>query len=134
MQTSLVLWSLVGCELFETQWEEVSYVDEGAVCLEADGADVRVTVTAPDCLSSSCSRDLGGQCEATVDGSTITVTSTITWEQAVAGPNLACTDDCGLPQVSCTIPGGLDDGEYTVEIGGESTTVDYPDDACEFGF
>ncbi|MEN0068621.1 MAG: hypothetical protein AAGA48_41270 [Myxococcota bacterium] len=131
---SMVLWALVGCELFETQWEPVSYVDEGAVCLEASGSDVTVTVTAPDCLSSSCSRDLGGSCEAVVDGSTITVTSEITWEEAVAGSNLDCTDDCGAPRVTCTIEGGLADGPYTVEIGGEATSIEFPANACDLGY
>lgn len=134
MSLSVVLSFLLGCELFVTQWEEVVYTDEGAVCLEADGSDVVVTVTAPDCLSSSCSRNLGGSCEATVDGSTITVTSEITWEEAVAGPNLACTDDCGAPQVTCTIPGGLAAGPYTIEIGEDRVMVDFPEDACDLGF
>ncbi len=130
-----MMWSallaILGCELLETQWEPVSYIDEGTVCLEDDGSDVRVTVTAPDCLSSSCSRNLGGSCEATVEGSTITVTSEIVWENAVSGPNLSCTDDCGLPRVACTIPGGLPEGEYEVVIGDDVQAIDFPMSSCD---
>lgn len=132
MMTALVWVAWTGCDLFETQWEEVSYIDEGTVCLEVSGADVTVTVTAPDCLSSSCSRNLEGTCEATVDGTTITVTSEITWEQAVESPRLGCTDDCGAPIATCTIPGGLPDGDYTVEIGGTQQEVTLPDAECMY--
>lgn len=126
----LSVWMLVGCELLETQWEPVTFVDEGRVCLAEEGADLRVTVEAPACLSSSCSRNIEGSCQATVEGSTISVTSDITWEQAVAGPNLACTDDCGLASTSCTIDGGLPAGTYTLDIGGEISTLALPGPVC----
>ena len=132
MNRFLVAWMLVGCADVLTRWEQVSYIDEGRVCLRADGEDVLVTVVAPDCLSSSCSRDLDGSCEATVKGGTITVSSEITWEQAVyVGPGGGCTDDCGAPLVECTIEGGLADGTYDVVIGEETTTVDLPDEGCD---
>lgn len=132
MTLPMLLLALVGCEVNAIQWEAVSIPDEGNVCLEPQESDVRVTVTADGCLSSSCSRNLGGSCEALVDGTTITVTSEITFERAVAGARLFCTDDCGVAQVTCTIPGGLADGMYDIVIGDETSTVDFPTDGCNF--
>lgn len=104
-------------------WEPVVFVDEGDVCMAQQGSDVAVTVSVQECLSSSCDRDLGGECAATVDGDTITLTSEIRWETDT-DPE-ACTDDCGLPSVDCTIP-GLPDGTYTVIHGTETTTLTVP--------
>ena len=113
----------------DDEWEPVSFVDEGDACLAQQGTDVVVTVSVQECLSSSCDRDLGGECAATVEGNTITLTSEIRWETAVT-PEM-CTDDCGLPSVTCTIP-ALADGTYTVVHGAQETTVVVPiADACD---
>ena len=105
-------------------WQPVSYVDEGELCFENQGVDVVVQVTAPDCLSSSCSRNLAGTCEGTLSGDTITLTSDIHWEDNV-GEGVACTDDCGAPTVSCTLP-ALADGTYVVVLGGVETELVVP--------
>ncbi|MBX2802079.1 MAG: hypothetical protein KTR31_30640 [Myxococcales bacterium] len=122
----LAIAPLAGCPPLPgvSDWQPVSYVDEGEVCFSADGTDVTVDVVAPDCLSSSCSRDLGGSCEAVVDGTDITLTSEVTWEQD-AGTGIACTDDCGIPMVTCTIA-DLADGTYTVTHGTETLTLTVP--------
>lgn len=113
-----------------SNWEPVSFADEGEVCFDADGTDVTVEVAAPGCLSSSCSRNLGGSCAAVVDGTDITLTSEVTWEQD-RGVGIACTDDCGLPSVMCTME-DLADGTYTVTHGDETFTLTIPleDDDC----
>lgn len=105
-------------------WVPVSYVDEGDLCFEDQGGDVVVRVTAPDCLSSSCSRDLGGSCEGTVVGDVVTLTSEVHWEQN-QGPEVACTDDCGAPAVSCALP-ALADGTYSVALGTETVELVVP--------
>ncbi|MBA2322177.1 MAG: hypothetical protein H0V89_13615 [Deltaproteobacteria bacterium] len=105
-------------------WQLVSYLDEGTVCFDDQAAAIVVSVTAPDCLSSSCSREFGGDCEAALDGTVITVTSEITWEQNV-GEDVPCTDDCGIPTVTCAIA-HMADGTYTVRIGGVESTLEVP--------
>ena len=108
----------------DEDWQPVSYIDEGQVCFADQDMEVVVSVTAPDCLSSSCSRDLAGECTAVVDGTTITLTSDIHWEQNI-GEKVACTEDCGAPTVECTIS-DLPDGTYTVTLGGVESTLIVP--------
>lgn len=105
-------------------WQPVSYVDEGEVCFTQGDPDVNVTVTVQDCMSSSCSRAFAGSCTVTVDGTDITVTSDLHWEDNVAD-NASCTDDCGIPSATCTLP-ALADGTYQVTIGGTTTTLVVP--------
>lgn len=126
---TLVALALVACELpGVSDWQPVSFVDEGEVCFEDAAPDVTVRVIAPGCLSSSCSRDLGGSCTAVVDGTDITLTSDISWEEDRG--DVACTDDCGIPAVSCTLA-DLPDGTYTVTFGSQTLTLTVPvDEKC----
>lgn len=116
--------ALFAC-VFE-QWEPVSQIDEGTSCLEAATADGTgtITVDADVCLSSSCDRNGTSSCEATLDGTTITVTSEFSWETAT-GIGVACTDDCGMLSAACDV-GPLPEGTYTIVHGTETTTVTVP--------
>lgn len=114
---------LVGCPTTE-DWQPVSYVDEGALCIEAGATDLTVNVDPGECLSSSCSRAFTGACTVTLDGNTITVTSDIAWEQNVA-EGAECTDDCGSTAASCTLATPAD-GTYTVMFGAEETELVVP--------
>jgi hypothetical protein len=82
------------------------------------------------CLSSSCSRDAEASCAVTVNGADIALEAEGSWEENV-GTYVACTDDCGFLQASCSL-GTLPDGTYTVTYGGESFTLTVPgtQDAC----
>jgi len=117
----LLLGLLLGCR---GKWETITYEDEGTLCFQQLDAEIVVTVTAPECLSSSCSRDLDGACTATVDGATIEVTSEITWEQN-EGPFANCTDDCGSPSIQCSL-GELSAGSYTVVHGEDEVALVVP--------
>jgi len=106
-------------------WQPVSYVDEGTVCFESSGVDLVVNVTAQDCMSSSCSRAFEASCTVTRDdATTLTLTSDIHWEQNV-GVGVPCTDDCGIPRTSCTLP-SLADGTYVVKFGTEELELVFP--------
>jgi hypothetical protein len=121
----LLLAACTGTATGNDDWQPVSYVDEGEVCFESSGVDLVAYVTAPDCLSSSCSRAFEGSCTLTMDDpSTLTLTSDIRWEQNV-GERVACTDDCGIPRVSCTLP-SLPDGTYTVAFGSQTLDLTFP--------
>jgi len=106
-------------------WETVTFVDEGTVCFGVEPS--RLTVRAPDCLSSSCSRNVRGECTARLDGTALTVTSEISWEDN-RGPLASCTEDCGSAEVQCDYP-TLADGTYTVHFGGEQLPLEMPEDA-----
>lgn len=122
---ALVLLPVVAClPVVADDWQPQEHIDDGAPCFASGDSGVDVVVVLEECLSSSCSRNLVGSCEATVDGNTITLTSTITWEQNV-GEGVACTEDCGVPQANCTIE-GLADGDYTVEYGGQTLDLTVP--------
>jgi hypothetical protein len=116
-------------------WEPATLADQGEVCFEGLGADASVTVWADTCLSSSCSRAASGTCEATLLGSTITVTSTFEWETN-NGTNVPCTDDCGSITAKCEVTdaqGGAAEvvaGDYTVEHGDTTTSETVPTEAC----
>ncbi|MEZ4236483.1 MAG: hypothetical protein R3F59_10055 [Myxococcota bacterium] len=75
-------------------WQPVQYVDEGEVCFTQSGQDLVATVTAPDCMSSSCSRAFEGSCVLSVTGTDITLTSDLHWEDNVADGG-TCTDAAG---------------------------------------
>lgn len=119
---------LAGCPVVE-QWEAQSLTDEGTVCVEGEAdATATVTVDSNFCMSSSCDRNETGSCTATLDGSTINVTSSFSWETATGA--VACTDDCGRLATTCEV-GPLPAGEYTVVHGGDSETVTIPTtEAC----
>ena len=112
--------SLAGCADKVT---EATYTDEGTACLDAPEADGAAVITVdPDlCLSSSCDSLTSAACTATVDGDTITVTSTFVVESS----GDTCTADCGMPTATCDL-GALPAGTYTVVYGGVETTVAVP--------
>mgnify|MGYP007011838055 FL=1 len=110
-------------------WEHVTRVDEGILCVEQTDQNLTITVIARDCLSSSCSRDRGGECSATVDGSTIRVTSEIEWEEH-DGRLRVCTADCRSVSVTCEIP-APPEGTDTLVHGEEQMALDVPlEDVC----
>jgi hypothetical protein len=104
-------------------WHEVSFEDEGDACFEMAGENVIITVTAPGCLSGGCHRGVGGSCEAVVEGSTITLTSEIHWEERDG----RCDADCGSASVTCVIP-SLPAGTYTFVHGEGFATIMTPID------
>ena len=83
MRHLILLALLVGCDGGETVWTETTKTDEGALCVEGLADDsATVYIDAQVCLSSSCDRNASGSCTATLDGTTITVSSTFSWEEA----------------------------------------------------
>jgi hypothetical protein len=107
-------------------WHTISFHDEGDLCFEQQGAAVAVVVSARECLSASCSRDVGGECSASLDGTTITITSEIFWEQNES-PVASCTEDCGDASVTCSIA-DLPAGTYTVVHGEDEQPLVVPTD------
>ena len=107
-------------------WGEVIYVDEGDACFGDVDTDTESTINivVNDCMSSSCTENFQGSCTATVEGTEITLTSDIHWDE-VTGGNIGCTGDCGIPTASCTLE-GLADGTYTVTYGSQSLTLTVP--------
>ena len=120
---------IAACGLLEGDPERVAFENEGTVCLHLadDPQDFSerdipsLSVTMPVCLSSSCSENPQASCEVSVDGTSITLTSSASYlDTSTAGG--ACTDDCGQLQATCAIP-ALEPGEYTVVHGEESFTL-----------
>jgi len=107
-------------------WGQVSHIDDGAVCFGDVATDTESTIyiEVDACMSSSCTDDFQGTCEATVEGSEITLNSDIRWDE-VTGGNIGCTSDCGIPTASCTLE-GLPDGTYTVRFGTQTLTLNVP--------
>jgi len=104
--------------------------DRGDVCLEAPVAGEAATVTVvPDLCLNNCTRSLEGSCEATLDGTTITVTSAFDWEVKTRG---SCNLICGFPgPAECGDVGPLAEGTYTVVHGEETFDIDVPTgDGC----
>ena len=110
-------------------WQATSQVDAGTTCVKAKSADSKgsVSVDGDLCLSSSCSRDIVGSCDATLDGNTITVTSQFDWEENV-GQYVPCTYDCVTLVAECGEVGPLPAGTYTIVHGDESKEVVVPND------
>lgn len=128
--TLLILPLLAACGLLDGDPERVAFENEGTVCMHVaeDPQDFSerdipsLSVTLPVCLSSSCSENPQASCEVSVDGTTITLTSSASYlDTSTAGG--ACTDDCGQLQANCELP-ELEAGEYTVTHGDETFTME----------
>lgn len=104
------------------RWGDVSFADEGEVCFSQTLAAVSVEVSAPDCLSSSCTRNVEASCSAAVEGTRIEITSDFSWEEKDRG---TCTLDCGSATAACSV-GPLADGTYTVVHGEEEFQLVVP--------
>jgi hypothetical protein len=116
-----------------------SFKDQGKVCAFPEGEDVgnaflpppsvtfqadrsaTITVMAPACLSSSCSKDAKAQCAAVLDGNVIKVTSTASFRQE----GQTCTTDCGALVARCSTP-PLPAGTYFLDLGGERAVLMVP--------
>jgi hypothetical protein len=112
---------VVGCG---GPWDTVAYEDEGDLCLEQSGEFVTVTVRAPDCLSSTCTRDVDGSCDVTIGDTAIVLRSDIFWEQK-DGPGASCSDDCLRATAICPL-GRLDPGTYRIVHGAATLIVEVP--------
>ncbi|MEQ1505555.1 MAG: hypothetical protein ABMB14_25200 [Myxococcota bacterium] len=126
MRFAPVLVFAVACVgVTDEDWQLQSHVDEGTVCVDDQGTEIAIHVTLADCMSSSCSRAFSGSCEAAlIDDATITLTSTLSWEQNVAS-GAECTDDCGIPEATCTLP-AVPEGSYTIQFGGDAIEITVP--------
>ncbi|MBC8067700.1 MAG: hypothetical protein IAG13_05145 [Deltaproteobacteria bacterium] len=110
-------------------WNTISFEDEGELCFAEQADEITVEVTAPDCLSSSCTRDVEASCTAAVEGQRIVLTSEIQWEEN-NGRIDGCTLDCGSASATCSL-GRLADGAYTVVHGEEELALTVPvDGSC----
>lgn len=121
----------LACAPTDPATETHTTTNEGSVCLEAPVVDTDgvITVDPGLCLSSSCDTLVSGTCTATLDGTTITVSSEFVVE-SLSG-EVTCTTDCGMPTATCTV-GPLPAGTYTVVHGESSETVDVPTtDTCD---
>lgn len=137
-----VLSLLPACDLLEPD-ETRTFHDQGKICLFPEGAKadnpfgaptmsvtfpadraLSITVMAPTCLSSTCSKDEKAQCSATVKGNVIAVTSSASVREE-KGVGAVCTDDCGALVARCTTP-PLPAGTYQVQHGPERLTVTIP--------
>ncbi|MEL6349099.1 MAG: hypothetical protein AAFV53_38700 [Myxococcota bacterium] len=133
---------LAGCDSVFDDWQPQERVDEGAACLVTNPDDpsasqffdattpITVLYDANICLSSSCDRNDDAAVDAAVEGGTIAISASASWEQN-EGRNITCTDDCGFLGAEADL-GVLAEGTYTVTFGGESLTLTIPgeQDAC----
>ena len=131
-----------GCDSLDS-WQAHTMTDQGRVCLYADteaasgywlgdhedqsfvpDASVAVGFYPHVCLSSSCSRFANASCSVSLDGSTLTVSGSASYEQNVS-PNVGCTSDCGLLQAVCETP-SLPAGSYTLVFAGMQASFEVP--------
>jgi len=116
-----------------------SFKDQGKVCAFPEGAGpdnaflpppsvtfqadrtATITVMAPTCLSSSCSKDPRAACTAVLEGNVIKVTSTATFREE----GRTCTSDCGALVARCTTP-PLPAATYTVQHGADRVALVVP--------
>jgi hypothetical protein len=106
-------------------WTEVSYVDVGRVCITDGREGVEVRVEPPDCAYLYRTRDLSATCTATLDGTSLTVTSAISWTEGSGGGVDMCVDawaTCALAE--------LPPGSYVVHLGENEFELDFPAEAC----
>jgi len=112
---------VVGCG---GPWDTVAVSDEGDLCFEQSGEFVTVTVRAPDCLSSTCTRDVDGSCDVRVEDTAIVLGSDIFWEER-NGAHARCSDDCLRATAICSL-GRLDPGSYAIVHGEDRFLMTVP--------
>jgi hypothetical protein len=110
---------LVGCIGGD---EKRTFADTGAVCFRStETGSVRVVVTFPACLSSSCDRVTMSACQVIERDGTIRVGS----RAEVVSEDGACTDDCGSLNARCE-SAPIAAGTYTVEYGQSVGSITLP--------
>lgn len=131
-------WLLVGFGACNPE-QAKSHIDVGQACVSAaeddspvfrgcGPAELRATgelsivVDFGLCLSSSCDKLHRATCEATRDGSVITVTARA---DVISDDSGGCTDDCGMASARCDL-GDLPDGSYELRYGEESVRFEVP--------
>ncbi len=116
-----------------------SFEDEGQICLYPAGTPgqsrlqsepfsypanrgIDIVVTAPDCLSSSCSHDEQATCTATMEGDdVIRVRSRASYREAGS----ICSADCRSLSATCST-GPLPPGTYQVRHGDSTFALTVP--------
>jgi hypothetical protein len=91
-----------------------------SVAFQADSS-ATITVMAPTCLSSSCSKDAKAECSVALNGNVLQITSTASFRTE----GNVCTDDCGALVARCTTP-PLPAGTYFLQHGVERIVLMVP--------
>jgi hypothetical protein len=136
----LFLLADLGCHSSVDPGTDHSFKDQGRVCAFPDGTDpgspflpatdpvafqadrsATITVMAPTCLSSSCSKERQAECTAVLAGNVIQVSSTASFRQE----GQVCTDDCGALVARCTSP-PLPAGTYFLQHGADRIVLMVP--------
>jgi hypothetical protein len=137
---ALVILSLAAaCDSSGPSGSEKVFQDQGKVCAFPPGTDpapfggpnepasfpadraLLITVMAPTCLSSSCSKDRKAECSTEVKGNVIVVTSKLSFRQE----GTTCTADCGALVARCMTP-PLPAGSYLVQHGTQNFGLTVP--------
>jgi hypothetical protein len=85
------------------------------------GGPATITVMAPTCLSSSCSKDRKAECSVVLEGNVLQVSSHASYHDE----GNACTADCGALVATCVTP-PLPAGTYTLQHGGNRIALTIP--------
>ena len=109
-----------------------SEFDAGEVCLKAtdSGESVEVYTIGSGAPRGSCIKNVEQTCEATVDGSVITVSNETHWQRKPGNCVVNAIHLIPTPLL-CDEIGPLDPGTYTLVYGDEVTEVELPVDTCE---
>ncbi len=114
---AMLLLTFTACGLTEVETNDIS--NKGTACIQ----DGTARVDFNQCLSSSCDTLINASCTGTVDGTTLTITSSGSIESQ-RNPNSGCTTDCGFVVADCTVTGDLSAVTTIAYAGGETTTLD----------
>jgi hypothetical protein len=129
----------LACQGSAPPGEYFRFQNQGKICAFPEGTDpgnaflpsttvtfqanqtASITVMAPTCLSSSCSKERQAECTAVLAGNVIQVSSTASFRQE----GQVCTDDCGALVARCTSP-PLPAGTYFLQHGADRVVVTIP--------
>jgi hypothetical protein len=113
---------VLGCSSDDGQRREI--VNTGALCPLSDSTEtLSLTVVFPGCLSTSCDRVVSAECNISVSGTRIEITSRGVSESS--GAEL-CTSDCRTMKTTCQSDGPLSPGEYSVVHGDDEGSLSLP--------
>jgi hypothetical protein len=102
--------------------DKTTFDNAGSVCFTSTSTGaVKVNVSFPGCLSSSCDTPQNAQCRITEKDGVINVAS----HGEVVRSGDECTDDCGSFTVEC-VSEPIAAGTYVVTYGGQTAELTLP--------
>ena len=106
----MAIFILSGC-----MWKTIEEANSGGLCITQGESENSIAIGIQEGCTNGCTRDMDTECDISLEGNTVTVTSMTTWETCV---NCTCEDICiQSAPTPCGEIGPIEAGTYTIVYG-----------------